>query len=156
MRKLFLLIGISTQILVANAGCKQPHTEQSTTQQNNSDPAVVDTTAFRLKEVRAFKADNEKNEWWVNKQDSNYYIIKQYRNDILVSFTTYKNKVRNGYTLICYEDGKKMLEGMLVDGKKEGMWKGYDKKGNLASIRTLKADVILEERFLSKDSTDKQ
>ena len=51
--------------------------------------------------------------------------------------------VLNGEEINYNENGLVWFKGFNIDGKREGKWYFYDKKGSVMEVRTYKADVVI-------------
>ena len=75
------------------------------------------------------------------KSEKEYSLLRCSSNDQYQLYVEYINRVKHGSFRIVYPDNSLFIEGVHVNGKKEGIWKEYFENGELKSFSYAIQDI---------------
>jgi len=80
------------------------------------------------------KPVNKQGEEWIINEDGDSVLNRYKKDGSLLSFTTYKNRLKNGLAVKYYKNGKVQFKIMYKDGYKDGEVIWYYDNGNIYRI----------------------
>lgn len=133
MKQYFIFL-LSILFLVS---CSEPKLFESIeTTHEDGTPKIVkyyknESKEILVKEIRYWDNGNKSMEGTYKGGDRDGQWTAWYSDGTMWSTGIYKNGIENGLKVVYHKNGQKYYEGEIIDDKRVGVWKFWDKEGAL-------------------------